>query len=182
MVEPKHLREWEKDLLAVSLPLWDELPDIDIYMDQLVTLVERYTHSLIIDEQQVKGITSSMINNYVKLKLIPKPIKKKYNKQHLARLIVITILKQAFDIPSVKAGVEYQITLTNSKEAYNFFCHRLESTIDFFTTEQQEIVSIEEIKDGFKPIQMACTTLVAKLITEKELADLLSYDLHLGDK
>ena len=77
------LKEWEEALLNVSLPRWDELPEIEIYMDQLVKFIDKYTGELQLDH--TKDLTPSMINNYVKLKLVPKPVKKKYGKNHWLR-------------------------------------------------------------------------------------------------
>ena len=165
------LKEWEEALLNVSLPRWDELPEIEIYMDQLVKFIDKYTGELQLDH--TKDLTPSMINNYVKLKLVPKPVKKKYGKNHLARIIVITILKQSFEIPAIKSGIEFQTDSTNSVDAYNFFCEHLETTIKCFIIKENESITIEQIKQGYAPIQMACTTFIAKLITENSLKDIL---------
>ncbi|MDT2814410.1 DUF1836 domain-containing protein [Vagococcus carniphilus] len=171
---------WEPELLAFTLPRWDELPDIEIYMDQLVKIVDKYTQPLLLDH--TKALTPSMINNYVKLKLVPKPYKKKYGKNHLARVLVITILKQAFEIPAIRNGIELKIDATNAKEAYNLFCEHLESTITCFLVEENKSVTINEIKRDYDPIQMACTTFIAKLITEKHLDDILKETITTGEK
>lgn len=171
MKEQLHTKEWESALLKATIPRWDNLPDIEIYMDQLVKIVEKYTS--VFQLSHSKPITPSMINNYVKLKLVPKPYKKKYSKNHLARIIVITILKQAFEIPNIKKGIEFQIDSTNAKEAYDFFCDHLEATISCFIIKENETITIEQLKQGYAPIQMACTTFIAKLITERNLDDLL---------
>ncbi len=165
-------KKWEAELLAFSIPRWDELPEIDVYMDQLVKIVDRYTNPLLLDH--TKALTPSMINNYVKLKLVPKPQKKKYTRHQIARVIIITLLKQVFEIPDIRNGIEFQIHSTDSKDAYNFFCNQLEKTIENFINENHEEISIEQIKDGYAPVQMACTTFIAKLITENNLRDLLS--------
>ncbi|HCM90909.1 MULTISPECIES: DUF1836 domain-containing protein [Vagococcus] len=165
-------KEWEDNLAELILPRWDELPEIDIYMDQLVQYVIIHTSDLKLSHS--KDITPSMINNYVKLKLVPKPHKKKYGRNHLARIMVITILKQAFEIPAIKSGIEFQIDSTDSRDAYNFFCDHLEATIKYFILKENESTSIDHIKHGYTPIQMACTTFIAKLITENSLNDLLT--------
>lgn len=79
-------------MMDYRLPRWSELPGFDIYMDQLITLVRQYLAPLFDEEDAI--ITSSMINNYVKAGLIPKPEKKRYHAQHIASLIAITLLKQ----------------------------------------------------------------------------------------
>jgi hypothetical protein len=47
-------------------------------------------------------------------------------------------------------------------------------TIKYFINENKEDINIDKIKDGYAPVQMACTTFIAKLITENNLRDLVS--------
>ena len=84
-------------LAQPSIPHWDALPDLDLYMDQVIAFMEKYL-SLFGDSRD-KLITPSMINNYVKLGVLPPPVKKKYNREHLARLMTICMLKQVLPIP-----------------------------------------------------------------------------------
>ena len=82
---------------GVRLPEWETLPDIGLYMDQVVTLMERAFGGAL-----PKGeITKSMVNNYVKVELIPRPIGKKYDREHLAMLLMIGVLKQALSMESI---------------------------------------------------------------------------------
>ena len=78
-------------------PKWAELPEIDLYLDQVLLYVNQVTSSAI--SQNDKGLTASMINNYVKHGHLEKPIKKKYGRHQVARLIAITSLKNVFSIP-----------------------------------------------------------------------------------
>ena len=59
-----------------KLPHWEDLPEIDLYMDQVIALMEKYLSDLTTQDDS-KLITPSMINNYVKLNIIPAPTKKK---------------------------------------------------------------------------------------------------------
>lgn len=161
---------WQTDLREIHLPRWSELPDIELYMDQLVTLVERYTAPFKVDQTGDSLLTSSMVNNYVKQKLIPAPKKKKYEKRHLARLIIITILKQAFDISIVQAGIKWQMETSDYRYAYDQFCTQMEDTIQLFLG-AEDVVKFEiDVADlDFRPIQMATIALTSKLVTEKSL-------------
>ena len=86
------------ELLANTprLPQWKELPDLALYMDQVVSLGNRYLEPLISGP-----ITASMVNSYVKKGLMPKPIKKKYSQEHVASLILITIMKQVYSLDDI---------------------------------------------------------------------------------
>ena len=83
-MENEKLKDFCQQMIAYRLPRWEDLPTFDIYMDQLITLVKQYLKDLFDEEDVI--ITSSMINNYVKMELIPKPVKKRYNREHIAYL------------------------------------------------------------------------------------------------
>ena len=78
-----------KRLEDCHLPEWDELPDFGLYMDQLVTYVARTFPGI----SGRLDLTSSMINNYVKAGLIDKPTGKKYSREALAQLLMISLMK-----------------------------------------------------------------------------------------
>jgi hypothetical protein len=91
----------------VRLPRWRELPDLELYMDQLISLMGRYLKDY--PGSGDKGLTAAMVNNYVKQKVIPAPDKKKYDREHLAYLIMICVLKPVVPIPQVAAMIEGEI-------------------------------------------------------------------------
>ena len=74
-----------------SYPKWVEIPNIDLYLDQVLLYVNQVTQSTLGPND--KGLTASMVNNYVKHGYLTKPDKKKYQRQQIARLIAITTLK-----------------------------------------------------------------------------------------
>ncbi|MCR4707804.1 MAG: DUF1836 domain-containing protein [Clostridiales bacterium] len=81
----------------VRLPDWERLPDLGLYMDQVVTLIER-----VFETPLPKGETTrSMVNNYVKSGLVPRPVGKKYDRDHLARLLMVCVLKQALSMEGI---------------------------------------------------------------------------------
>lgn len=87
-----------------SLPKWDDLPELELYMDQVIALMEKYLADIATPDSKL--ITPSMINNYVKLGIIPAPLKKKYSREHLAYLIIICSLKQVMPISNIKAMID----------------------------------------------------------------------------
>ena len=100
----------------VCLPEWETLPDIGLYMDQVITLMERAFGCAL-----PKGeITKSMVNNYVKVELIPRPVGKKYDREHLAMLLMIGVLKQALSMESV-ARVLRPLCAGGVREGYTRF-------------------------------------------------------------
>ena len=108
----------DSDILNFHIPRWEELPNIDLYMDQVVSLIEESLTNLVPskDDKDDKVITKTMINNYVKHGILNSPVNKKYNRAHLARLIVICILKQVYSINDIDS----LITLALKKQLKSF--------------------------------------------------------------
>ncbi len=94
--------EWEGYLANLCLPAWDELPTLELYMDQVVIVLNEYLGIYSAGDDD-KAVTQAMVNNYVKQKLIPPPVKKKYGRVHLSLLMMICTLKQTLSIPHVKS-------------------------------------------------------------------------------
>lgn len=116
-----------KKIHDFSLPTWDQLPDFQLYMDQVITIVNQELESLFPEKNL---LTSAMVNNYVKQKLIPAPIKKRYGKEHVALLLTITLLKQILPLPEVKEALDYQKKFSNVQETYEDFSHYLTQAIE----------------------------------------------------
>ncbi len=75
-------------------PEWDALPDLGLYMDQVINYLERQI-GLLFPPNREGAITSSMINNYVKANVIPRARSKKYGQEHIALLLAAFVLKKA---------------------------------------------------------------------------------------
>lgn len=112
-----------------KLPYWDEIPEIELYMDQVIVLMEKYMSFHKTDEN-TKIITNSMINNYVKLGIMPAPVKKKYSRDHIAYLIIICSLKQALPISDIKNLIEIRVKKTSIEETLNFFSDLYDSVFN----------------------------------------------------
>lgn len=110
------------------LPRWSELPNLDLYLDQTVNVVEKYLKNYICNKDETI-ITKTMINNYVKQGLLMPPKKKKYNRIHIATLIVICILKQIYSINDISELIQLAIKTAKISRSYNEFCEALEKAI-----------------------------------------------------
>ena len=97
----KYLENWLGEIENYSFANYEELPDLDLYMDQVITYLERVFNVLKTSSTD-KQITSSMVNNYVKGKVIAPPISKKYNREHLAMLEELNTLKKVLSIDEIK--------------------------------------------------------------------------------
>ena len=112
----------------VHILRWQELPDFDLYMDQVIGLIEKSLSFLKLNEDD-KVVTSTMINNYVKAKLVTPPIKKKYSREHVAYFTVICFLKRVFSLDEISTLLKIQFENVPLDESYNIFCEVLEQLL-----------------------------------------------------
>ncbi|MBQ4630983.1 MAG: DUF1836 domain-containing protein [Clostridia bacterium] len=122
-INETNLKKIQSALESFKLPGWDELPSIYLYMDQVIELTTGYfseISSLLGDE---KILTAPMINNYIKLKAMPSPVKKRYGKPHLAYLIMISTLKQSMNISSMESVIPLLDDEDKIREMYTSFVH-----------------------------------------------------------
>ncbi len=115
------INSWKERLECYNLPSWDDMPDLELYMDQVVILVNKYLAFMCRGENGEKLVTSAMINNYVKMKIIPPPVNKKYSRLHIAYLIMVCTLKQTMNISSVKKMIPLEITVEDARAIYERF-------------------------------------------------------------
>ena len=128
-------------------PSWEELPDLDLYLDQVLLYVNKTCAPVLSSSD--KGLTAAMINNYVKHGYVEKPDKKKYQRHQIARLIAITTLKTAFSIQEIASTLKYLHQQANSDLLYNSF-------VDYLNEQKEPIAPI---------IRAACQTVQLYLET-----------------
>ena len=83
-------QQWLADFKQLRLPDYQQFPDLALYMDQVIQETNRYLTPILHAE-----VTKTMINSYVKMGLVPHPLKKKYTAEHLALIMMISVLKPA---------------------------------------------------------------------------------------
>ena len=76
----------------------DEIPNIDLYMDQVLSFINERTRYLTRNPEEDKIFTKTMINNYAKTKILPAPVKKKYSKDHILLLLLIYYFKGVLSV------------------------------------------------------------------------------------
>lgn len=117
------------DIEKFHIPRWNELPTIDLYMDQVLTYIESSLKDYIKIESNEKLLTKTMINNYVKQGILTPPKNKKYNPLHIAELFVICILKQVYSISEIKSLIELALNTNSAEISYNKFCDYLTNSL-----------------------------------------------------
>lgn len=79
----------------------DEIPNIDLYMDQVTTFMDEHLAACRRTDDD-KILTKTMINNYTKNDFLPPPVKKKYSKEHMYLLIFLYYFKNVLSINDIQ--------------------------------------------------------------------------------
>ena len=80
-----------------------DIPGIDLYMDQVTTFLQDSLQPISRDPEGDKFLTKTMINNYVKNKVLPPPVKKKYSRDQMMMLIIIYYMKSFLSINDIRS-------------------------------------------------------------------------------
>ena len=124
----QRLTAWLENLEKFDLPDWDSLPQLDLYMDQVILLLNRYLSPMVGEE---KYVTASIINNYVRMKVMPPPVKKRYARTHLAYLIIICTLKQSLSISCIQRMLPLEHSEEEARTFYEDFVRQYRSAVSF---------------------------------------------------
>ena len=120
----EEIRELKNRLSAERPVDWDSLPDLSLYMDQVVGYMTRQLIGCSAEDR----LTSAMVNNYIKDGLLPRAEGKRYSREHLAYLTEICALKQI--LPVREAGVLAKCREGESVQShYEHFRTRLDAAL-----------------------------------------------------
>ena len=142
-----------KKISSIDYVKPEDIPNIDLYMDQVTTFMDRQMRSTKRYEND-KVLTKTMINNYAKNNLLPPPIKKKYSKEHVLVMIFIYYFKNILSIKDIETllapltekyfDTEEEFDITS---VYEEICELEKSRIDYL---QKDITkSYNAAKDSF---------------------------------
>lgn len=175
LVAHKLLR-WDKFITDYHLPEWNSIPDFGLYMDQVIVLLEQYL-SFIPTPAGAKEhiVTSATINNYVRLKIMPAPVKRKYHRVHIAYLVMILTMKQSLSISDVQKVIP---PMDSSEDevlsVYEDYSEKFRRLALFFNQQVQSaaegVRSTEQSSDNaveLLVIESALITGFSKILAEK---------------
>ena len=111
--------------VVLNLIDWDSIPDLNLYSEQVVQIINESLSGNIIFGKKVdftqSYITSAMINYYVKRELIEAPENKKYSRIQIAKLIVISLLKQVYKTDEIIRFLDITYKAAPLERAYKSF-------------------------------------------------------------
>jgi len=165
----ERVQQWAKEIASYSLVEWGRMPEIDLYMDQVITYMDRQL-KVFRRSEEAKPLTPSMINNYVKDKLLKSPERKKYSSDHLASLYMICMVKQVLSIPDISELLKLLEESRSSEEMYRSFSS-IQKTA--FTEVTDRIAKMDDNRDELIQLALelsieatARRTAVEKIISE----------------
>lgn len=115
--------EIKETLIHFTLPTYNEIPDVGLYLEQVAKYINTYFQDF-----PEMCVTTSMISNYVKQKLVARVSKKTYSRDQIACLIFIAMAKTVLSMEDIRI-----IMATNEEEthekAYNWFLNLMHETL-----------------------------------------------------
>ena len=149
---------------TLHFPRWNELPEFELYMDQVIALAEKYLSVLSPDHKGL--LTPSMINNYVKSGVLPPPKNKKYNRNHLAMLLIICTAKTVLEISAVADVIHKSIASVGIETAFDGFAEMYENAVAAAAKKARLAAIASESDDilSFIAIENALTASAARTI------------------
>ncbi len=173
------LRRWEKYLEDFKLPSWNDIPNIGLYMEQVIILLKEYLDYLPPELKDEQIITAATINNYVRTKIMPERVKKKYYRVHIAYLVMICTMKQILPIAVITKIIPTEIPEDKVREIYDRYSERHKQTVQYFLKQIRLLAGpildhkdiIEESTAETEDLIIMCTISAgfSKLLAEKLL-------------
>ena len=123
-VEQKTKDEVLSSIRHFSLPRYEEIPNVGLYLEQTSKYISEYISRL-----GDFTLTGSMISNYVKKDLIANPVKKQYGREQIAYLFFIVIAKTVLSLEDIQRIIELQKHSYPPQVAYDYFRLEMENVL-----------------------------------------------------
>ena len=111
----------QEGLAEFRLPRYKEITDVGLYLEQTVKLVNTALSPL-----GEPSLTTSMVSNYVKQKLLANPVKKQYYVDHIVTVFIIAVLKMAVALDDIRPALEELQGRGDMRAVYDAFCSEFE--------------------------------------------------------
>lgn len=133
-----------KQRLQEQRPMpWENLPDIPLYMDQVLSLMGRQT----IRFGEEDALTAAMVNNYIKDGVVPRADGKRYRAEHLAYLTMVCVLKQVLPVKDAALLTGKEMESKSVQENYERFCAELSSALNSAADQMPDALEEEDLAE-----------------------------------
>ena len=151
------------------LPRYRELPDVGLYLEQVVRYVNRY---MILDGNE---LTPSMVSNYVKQKLIPGPVNKSYGAESIAYLLFLAYTKMVVPLGDIHFMIDIQKNSYGIAVAYDYFCDEFENLLQFVYGVREQPAKVGKDNTEEKELMRSALLSVAHKIFLEQYIRILHY-------
>ena len=163
--------ELEKELKEQRPAGWEQIPDIDLYKDQLTEYLKRQHIGFVLGMEE--PLTSAMINNYVKAGVLPRAKGKRYDRDHIAYLTAVSLLKQVLSVQETGKILEMSMEGRGVQEFYKQYTNELDKALSSEAETLEKIDSADELKRT--ALMLAVRSYADKLLS-RELIKLAEKD------
>lgn len=151
-IDDKIIDQWTdfcKDYIGdYELPAWDTIPDLGLYMEQVVIYLKKELKYLDKGPDSDDIITAPAINNYVRKKFMPQPVKKRYYRTHLAYLLILCTLKPSLSISEIQTLIPMSTSEEDLHLFYDAFRQQHKLSADLFLKRIERLKKLV-VKDEF---------------------------------
>ena len=171
-------------MTSIHISRFSELPHIELYLDQLLSLVDdELSFMRLPDEGPL--VTGSMVNNYVKRHAVPAPVKHRYTRRHICYVTCVCLFKRALSIEQVTRLIGYvEEENLDLAHTYDELCSALECALaeqfavgpDFVAPAVEPVIDLRDATGAKvdspldRTIEAAVVSLAAKIYVEQVLA------------
>ena len=171
-------------MTSIHISRFSELPRIELYLDQLLSLVDdELSFMRLPDEGPL--VTGSMVNNYVKRHAVPAPVKHRYTRRHICYVTCVCLFKRALSIEQVTRLIGYvEEENLDLAHTYEELCSALECALaeqfavgpDFVAPAVEPVIDLRDATGAKvdspldRTIEAAVVSLAAKIYVEQVLA------------
>lgn len=162
----------EKQLETGRPASWEQIPDIDLYKDQLTEYLKRQHIGFALGIEET--LTSAMINNYIKMGVLPRAKGKRYDRDHIAYLTAVALLKQVLSVTETGDLLELSIE-GGEDDSVKAFYTRYSDVLDNALMESASMLKTSNTYDEMKELalELAVRSYVDKLLA-RELISMLT--------
>ena len=171
MTHPQEgLEAWTEQVHAYRIPRYDELPTLELYMDQVVAVIDDCLR-IYLRDSKAQRLTPAMINNYVKTGIVHPPVKKHYTKSHLAYFLVLTILKRCYSMQQITSLLHIYTNMKDStiEQAYDLFISRFEDSLNDVFKNNRNTILFENANSEQELMDNVIQCIIYKMHTEYTL-------------
>jgi len=167
-VDPKIAEQIKDSVNGFRLPRYHEIPDVGLYLEQVSKYIADSLRPL-----DSLAITGSMISNYVKRGLVSNPVKKQYNREQIAYLIYVAVVKTVLSMDDIRLTMLIQQRSYPGYVAYNYFCGEFENILKFIFGVEDYVHDTSEVSSAEKVmLRNTIITVTHKIYLDKLFAAL----------